>query len=252
MCLLGIAFQTLPDCPLFLFANREESPHRPATTPKIISEERGKSTWLGGRDLQAEGTWLGVNEHGLIVAVTNRQKTNLPENPRSRGQLCRDLLGMRDFESAQNYAEHQLRIHNYAGCNFFIASSQSACVIASADRMTISTLAPGLHILANGPLNDPTDPRISRVRRLTEEIPSGKVEDWVTATESICGLPAEGSQPAICRLGSDWRTVSSTIIAMTEKTHQSAYHHADGPPATTAYRDYSKLMRSLFDRVSCD
>ena len=38
----------------------------------------------GLRDLEAGGTWLGVNGHGVLIAVTNRHKVDVPAQPRSR------------------------------------------------------------------------------------------------------------------------------------------------------------------------
>jgi uncharacterized protein with NRDE domain len=60
----------------------------------------GNHTVLAGRDLEAGGTWLGINNHGIIVAVTNNRQ--LPFNDltkRSRGELATEMLGSDDFDN---------------------------------------------------------------------------------------------------------------------------------------------------------
>ena len=100
MCLLSIFHRTLPGAPLLVAANREEFFDRPFLPPHI--EGRG-ARFLAGVDIRAGGTWLGVNEHRVVAAVTNRAKTSPPERPRSRGLLCRDLLECATAQEAPSY-----------------------------------------------------------------------------------------------------------------------------------------------------
>jgi uncharacterized protein with NRDE domain len=91
MCLFSAVYRAVPERELLILANREESRRRP-TAPPGQRLDHG-TAWFGGLDLLAGGTWLGINEHGLVVAVTNRHKLNTEGGIRSRGLLCRDLLG---------------------------------------------------------------------------------------------------------------------------------------------------------------
>src|SRR6516165_3609603 len=100
MCLLGIAFCQFDEVPILVLANREELYARPAVGPRLFRREGEVPAWFGGIDLLAGGTWLGVNEFGLVVAVTNRKKNAPPEQPPSRGWLCRSLLTFRKTASA--------------------------------------------------------------------------------------------------------------------------------------------------------
>ncbi len=72
MCLLGIAFKRFDRAPLLVLANREEFYARPAAGPQIFGRIGEKPAWMGGVDLLAGGTWMGVNEPGVLVAITNR------------------------------------------------------------------------------------------------------------------------------------------------------------------------------------
>ncbi len=70
MCLLVFAWQTEPEYPLVVAANRDERLDRPAQALCVLQEERPRI--LGGRDDLAGGTWLAVNEHGVVAGLTNR------------------------------------------------------------------------------------------------------------------------------------------------------------------------------------
>ena len=57
----------------------------------------------GGLDSLAGGTWLGVNDDGLVAAVLNRRGTLGPEpGKRSRGELVLEAL---DHAEAYDAAE---------------------------------------------------------------------------------------------------------------------------------------------------
>ena len=89
MCILAIQYRAAKDAPVLLAHNREERLDRPSLPPRIQS---GKPRVVCGIDRKAGGTWLGVTQHGLAVAVANRPKAVVPAEPRSRGLLCRELL----------------------------------------------------------------------------------------------------------------------------------------------------------------
>src|ERR1700722_18197186 len=89
MCLVAIFFRIVEDAPLVVGANREEFYARGGEPPQVFD---GACRALAGRDPVAGGTWFGVNERGVLIAVLNRPKSDLPAQPRSRGLLARELL----------------------------------------------------------------------------------------------------------------------------------------------------------------
>ena len=82
MCLLALFFRVAEDAAVVVGANREEAYARGGTPPQVLE---GPPRAVAGLDPTAGGTWLGVNGHGLLVAVTNRPKSEAPAQPRSRG-----------------------------------------------------------------------------------------------------------------------------------------------------------------------
>src|SRR5262245_12126371 len=193
MCLLGIAFRQIDGWPVLVLANREEFYARPSMGPKYFPREGEMPAWLGGTDLVAGGTWLGVNEYGLLAAVTNRQKQSLPENPPSRGLLCRSLLGYRDAATAAAAAVAELETNRYAGCNLLIANGDGAIVIEAGDVLKATRLKPGLHLVTNGAFDAADDPRIHRVRKEFEKLRGEGAADWLREAQRICALTADGS-----------------------------------------------------------
>ncbi|MHC4141829.1 MAG: NRDE family protein, partial [Planctomycetota bacterium] len=115
MCLLVISYGAMDDAPVLVAANREERFDRAALPPHV---QPGRPRILCGIDREAGGTWLGVNEHRLIVAVTNRPQTNAPTQPPSRGLLCRALLRFRTAVEAAGHALQELSQRRYAGANY--------------------------------------------------------------------------------------------------------------------------------------
>ncbi|MGE5192409.1 MAG: NRDE family protein, partial [Deltaproteobacteria bacterium] len=246
MCLLGIGLWQFDEMPVLVLANREEFYARPTAGPRIFPREGEMPAWFGGIDLLAGGTWLGVNEFGLLVAVTNRKKHSPPANPPSRGLLCRTLLTFRETASAAATAERELGDNRYAGCNLLIADRESAVVIEAADVLKSTRLDPGLHLVANGAFDAPDDPRIHRVRKEFERVRGLGVEAWFDEARRVCPLTAEGSEPPICLTGADRGTVSSTVLGIArDAASSSRYWYAAGPPNTTPYEDYSPLLREM-------
>jgi hypothetical protein len=236
MCLLVISYGAMGDAPILVAANREERFDRPALPPHL---QPGHPRVLCGIDRQAGGTWMGVNEHGLLVAVTNRAKTETPPKPPSRGLLCRELLHCRTAPEATERALEALDGGRYAGANFVCLDPQRAFAIHAGDRLGTRQIEPGLHLMANGDLDDPDDRRLEVARALLEAGPPGTVARFVTRTAEVC------AHRDIVLRGPDRGTVSSDQIALTAAANEAVYRHAPGPPDRQPYDDYSQLLRGL-------
>ena len=68
MCLILFAHQQHPEYKLILATNRDEFYER-QTQPAHWWEDHQEV--LGGRDLQAGGTWMGLTKGGRFAALTN-------------------------------------------------------------------------------------------------------------------------------------------------------------------------------------
>lgn len=245
MCLLGIDFQSLPGRPLLVLANREEAYSRPATGPLLHPAHGGSPAWLGGVDIQAGGTWLGINAHGLLAAVTNRRRDGVPIQPRSRGLLCRSLLAFRSVDAASRSAVEQLRQDRFPGCNLLIATRDAATVIEFGDELQATPLPPGLHLVTNAALNDTTDARISHVRSELERAAPADPTKWGITAQRICVLRRDADGPSIWLEGADRGTVSSTIVTIAGRPGDTHYWYAPRPRSPVAYDDHTPLLHEL-------
>src|SRR5262245_11487824 len=125
MCLLAILFRAVEGCPVLVAANREEYYERQGTPPELWGD---KMPIVAGRDPRAGGTWLGVNQRGVLVAVTNRASPAARPELRSRGLLCRELLACPTARKAHEQALTELDQHAYAGCNLLAIDADGAYV----------------------------------------------------------------------------------------------------------------------------
>ena len=166
MCLGFLAFQMNDADPVMLGANREESRSRPSTSP-VCSRINAVPTLAAGANQGPDGTfpevgtWLGVNETGLVVAVTNRRDGTLAwaDQVRSRGLLAVALLAFDDPAAALRLATDALALGGYGGCNYLIANRDAAYIIQAprAQGISASRIAPGLHAMTNLDLDDRDD-----------------------------------------------------------------------------------------------
>ncbi|GHT44927.1 hypothetical protein FACS189454_03580 [Planctomycetales bacterium] len=243
MGVLAIQYQSSADSPLLVALNREEKIDRKATVPRIQS---GRPRMVCGIDTETGGTWAGVNQCGLFVAVINAPKRSEPLEPRSRGLLCKDLLSMFSVEEAVEHAVKELESGVYAGCNFLCADQTSGFAIHGGDDIYTQKLRPGLHVLSENPLDDVRDARQEYARRqLTLQRIDSAVSFFAIASRTFARpANAAGKLGLIVRKGK-LATVSSILLSLTEKSPRSVMQYADGSPDVRVYEDVSALLRQV-------
>jgi hypothetical protein len=246
MCLLAVQYRLVPEAPVLVAANREEFYERPSQPPSIQS---GKPRVLCGIDTQAGGTWLGINQHGLVVAVCNRRRTVATFPSRSRGVLCRELLKSDSAVHARDVAMEELSSGKYDGASFVCVDAESGWTVHGGDEIDAVEMHEGLNIIANGDLNDPRDPRVEMARRLlTLHTLDSPVKFLAVASKVFARAPSPPGRPSIVMRARDRGTVSSTLISLGKKPRDAIYQYADGPPDRARYEDYSPLLRDILSR----
>ncbi len=246
MCLLAVQYQLVPTTPILVAMNRDESYDRPTAMPSIQS---GKPRVLCAIDQQAGGTWCGVNQNGLFVAASNRYKLVPPSSPRSRGLLCKDLLRTQSAREAVDVAMEELGSGNYDGVNFVIADAESGWVIHAGDEQEVDELPPGLSIIANRDVNDPTDERVQLAHRLlTLQTLDSPVKFLAVASKVFSKAPSPAGRPSIVQRGKKRGTVSSILIALGKKPRDAIFQYAAGAPDKVRYEDFSPMLRDILSR----
>lgn len=246
MCLLAIQYRLVPEAPILVAANREEAYDRPWTNPSI---QPGKPRVMSGMDQKSGGTWLGVNQNGLLVAASNRFKFVPATNIRSRGLLCLDLLRANSARHAVDMALEELSSGRYEGVNYVIADSESGWVVHHHDDTEVVKLEEGLNIISNGDVNDMRDDRVKLARRLlTLQTLDSPVKFLAVASKAFARGPSGPERAGMVLRGSEKGTVNSTLIALGKKPRDAIYQFASGAPDQTRYEDFSPLLRDILSR----
>ena len=167
MCLIVIAFGIDAEYPLIVAGNRDEFHARPT---------RDADWWpdhpdvLGGRDLQAGGSWLGLHRAGRFAAVTNyRDAQATRQGKRSRGHLVTEFL-----HSRATPLEHlrSLAGNDYSGFNLLLSDGQSLAYLSNRDGVA-RELQPGVYGLSNATLDTPWE-KVARSKRVLQELIDSK------------------------------------------------------------------------------
>ena len=174
MCLILLAWRVQPGFPLVVAANRDEFHARPAAAAGFWQDRPGI---LAGRDLQAQGTWLGVARNGKFAAVTNYRGAHDPGAKESRGALVAGFL-LSD-SSSKTFVEKTEKIKGgYSGFNFLAADRNELWWLSNRDGDP-RPLAPGFYAMGNFLLDSPD---VLEVKARFEKSP--------VAIESLFGLLA--------------------------------------------------------------
>ncbi len=150
MCLILVAWRTLPSNPLVVAANRDEFHGRPAA-PAAFWEDR--PAILAGRDLEARGTWMGVSRSGRFAAVTNYRGAREPRAAESRGALVTRFLEG-ESRAAQYVAETLPGAQAYSGFNLLACDGEELWWISNRGGEP-RRLASGIYGLGNALIDAP-------------------------------------------------------------------------------------------------
>ncbi len=178
MCLVIFAFQSNPDYPLVVAANRDEFYHRETAAAAFWPQH---PALLAGRDLEQGGTWMGLTRSGRFAAITNfRDPAQTGAAPRSRGELTLDFL-LSALDPETWLAQIASRADDYAGFNLLVGDRHALwCASNSnstrAQALSTRRLQPGLYGLSNARLDTPW-PKVSRGKRgLAAVLDEGSVD----------------------------------------------------------------------------
>ncbi len=186
MCLLVMGWRTHTDLPFVVAANRDEFYARPSLPAHFWKDQ---ANIFAGKDLQAGGSWLGVNTTGRFAAITNiRNPASHDAKASSRGELVSGFLNT-DI-SAESYAIDTIQMASrYNGFNLILCDGHTL-VYCSSGQDHPQILAPGIYALSNATL-DTEWPKTRSARQ--------KLENWLKnpePVETLAGLLNNKQQAA--------------------------------------------------------
>jgi uncharacterized protein with NRDE domain len=241
-------------------ANRDERLERPAHAIRVLSDQGPRI--LGGQDDLAGGTWLAVNEHGVVAGLTNRPAPGGRDvTKRSRGELPLLVASHNSAEDAVDDLLETVMPGQYNPAWLMVGDRHSLTYVELATDLAPTALAlpPGIHILENVALADPS-PKADRVRGLVESAGSRASSVWAVlpsvladhvlppgasvATFGDDRSPRPQATMAACVHTDDYGTRSAALVRVSaEPDCRAEMLVADGPPCTVPFVDVSPLWR---------
>jgi uncharacterized protein with NRDE domain len=165
MCLMSLALDLSSRFPFVLAANRDEYMDRPAARLGWW-DLPGQPPILGGRDLHAGGTWMGLTALGRLGFVTNvRDPAKVDPQAPSRGEIV--PLWLKGDKPMQTLWP-QLAMTGYNGFNLVALDfAQGDCYWLSNTANHPKRLEKGLYGLSNAHLNDHW-PKVQQLKARTK------------------------------------------------------------------------------------
>ncbi|MEQ8425821.1 MAG: NRDE family protein, partial [Cyclobacteriaceae bacterium] len=151
MCLIFISIDNHPKYKLVVAANRDEF-YKRRTAPASFWEDHPEV--VGGRDLEAQGTWMAMTTSGRVGMVTNyRDLSNIDPEAPSRGKLVTDYLFNGSHPDAYLKELHE-SAHEYNGFNLVIGNHEELYYYSNY-QSKIVRLSSGFYGLSNHLLDTP-------------------------------------------------------------------------------------------------
>ena len=191
MCLIGLALDVHPRFGLVIAANRDEYFGRAADGIDWWRAHEQSPWLLGGRDLEAGGTWMALSEHGRVAMLTNvRDPARHRPGAASRGALPVRWLHAAQTEAAlwPTLAAQDCNPFNLIGGDLLTGRWWWADDRSAAP----APLASGLHAVSNASLGTPW-PKVRRLQQaMTAELDAA--DDAGSLTDRLFAALADRTQ----------------------------------------------------------
>ncbi len=239
MCTLLVATRLYDGLPLAVAANRDERLDRPAEAPGL--RRFGTHRGFAPLDVEAGGTWMGLNDAGLFAALTNRfvlgpDPGAVDRARRSRGLVVSDALASDTRADAlAAVRRHGGRAHN--PFHLVIADLEGASLLwGDGEALHEAELGPGLHVLTERSFDaapsEREDALAAARARLAHADPSA------LAAELAVHRSNPFDSTCVHAATSNYGTRSATLVTI-DAGGRIDFRYADGPSCTTPWQDLS-------------
>ena len=227
MCTVVILRRPGHPWPLLLGANRDELTDRPWQPPARHWPDRPGI--VAGKDDLAGGSWLGLNDSGVVAGVLNRAHSLGPRaGKRSRGELVLEALDHTTASAAATRAS-LLDPTAFRSFNLVVADRKDAYWLRCATdeggetgppRIEIFELQPGISMITAHDRNDPISARVRNNLPLfeaadTPDPKTGKWRSWQKILSNRQYPTADGPKAAMTIVTDHgFETVSSSLISL--------------------------------------
>ncbi len=244
MCSIVLLIRLDHDWPVLIAANRDERLDRPWLPPGRHWPDRPGI--VAGKDELAGGSWLGINEFGLVAGMLNRRDSLGPlPGKRSRGELVLDALDHADADQARDMLL-DLAASAYRPFNMVVADNRQAFWLRNRGAAVEAwPLPPGLSMITASDRNDRASLRIRHFlplwRKATPPDPgTGDWSEWEKLLASTDHDPAgTGSDAMAIVSNTGFGTVCGSLIALPAIGHdrEPIWRFTAGRPGRLPWSD---------------
>jgi hypothetical protein len=264
LCTLTILFRLIDGYPIVALHSRYAKVGTTEHPPEIIQRRRRIFSPI---DDQSRGTWIGFNEDGLLVAVTDQHTEKEREAKISRGILLLDLLDrFQKSRSAAEYLKKPEVKENYRRANLAVLDHEEGWHIIWDQKIVRNRLRPGVYAITSLtmlPWVEMTADiekawKYSRTRELRAlELakaigPSSSEETFEKLKEIARDHGGERGRGSICYhweedtdakgTSEEWFQSSATLVAVAGDINTSKIFYCAGNPCEHEFKDYSYVV----------
>jgi uncharacterized protein with NRDE domain len=239
VCTLLVAVHATDGLPLAVAANRDERLDRPAERPALRTF--GSLSAFAPMDIEAGGTWMGLNDAGVFTALTNRFVPGptpgfISKGRRSRGLIVADALA----SSRRADAIDAVQAHGGAAHNPFhlvVADAAGASLIwGDGAELHTAELGPGLHVLTERSFNAAPSGREAALSADRVRLAAAGPNALRDALRVHRADPFDST--CVHADGANYGTRSATLVTL-DVHGRWTFGYTDGPSCVTPWEDLS-------------
>lgn len=241
MCILIVLRGRNAEHPLVVAGNRDERTDRPASPPGLWVGEARRV--LSPRDRRAGGTWLGVNDRGVVAGLTNvAGSPPVPEAP-SRGHLVHLALDAADVEAGVAAVARRVEEAAHAAFQLVVADARATVVLRHVGgRLQRIEWADSVLVVTNEHGPGELAPR----GLVAAQAPALPLDRRLDALAHLLRDRGGDGHHAICKRGFGYGTVSSSLLAVPRDPARGlVWRYSAGAPDELPYKEYGNLGRRL-------
>lgn len=247
MCLLILLRGVDPEYPLIVASNRDEQRSRPSAPPGLFVGQNNRM--LSPRDRQAQGTWMGINEHGMFAGLTNLAggagmgDMGPIDVHTTRGELPHLALDQADVASAVDAVWNRIDTDDFMGFQLLVADGASARIVSHAGCVRSVAEVPGPWVVLS---NEHGERELVIPGIEDAALPGLEIEDRLAALAPVLLDEGALSGHRILKRGGEYGTVASALLAIPARPSQGLiWRYAAGVPGEVSYKEYGNLGRRL-------
>ena len=248
MCTSIILFRKKNLWPIIIGTNRDERLDRKSLFPNRHWGEKYPNI-VGGKDLEENGSWIGVNDFGITAIIHNgKPDKEFVKKKNSRGKIVLETLRHSSIKEALQYIS-SIDKNNYNSFNLLVAAYNECYWIkhdVKVENLLIKKLDEGLSVMTDEDLNDKKNRKINFYYKLFSDskIPNPSKNNWNDLIKNLTNTQTNQlkDNEKICFINKkiNYGTKSSSLISLPNKKINNkdiVFKSTNSSPAIDSYID---------------